>query len=403
MKRALLVIGLLILFAGEILRVYFIMPFPGSQQKNTIALAYWIGNNIIWIRILALALISFQLVNIFKSKRSRPKIALGAVLAVYAVIFFFFNYRFEADKMFYQPKQRVFVDASADTTNKNELVIGVSVNGEAKAYPIRIIGYHHQVMDTIDHTPVMVTYCTVCRTGRVFSPFINGKKASFRLVGMDHFNAMFEDAETGTWWRQATGKAIAGPMKGAAIKEIASKQLTLAAWLREYPNSSVMQPDTSFKKDYADLKGYDNGTIKGGLERRDSASWKRKSWVIGVVNKRTSKAYDWNELVKNKVINDAIAGLPVVLAIEEDKASFHVYNSIVKGAPLHFETGTNGALVDEKTHSTWNMDGVCIDGTMKGEKLNPVQSYQEFWHSWSTFHPNTLKYSNNGPLNQVKI
>lgn len=321
------------------------------------------------------------------------KIILSLILIFYGVIFFFFNYRFEADKMFYQPKQKLFVAATSDTINKSKLVIGVAINGEAKAYPIQIIGYHHQVMDTIGNTPVMITYCTVCRTGRAFSPFVNGKMETFRLVGMDHFNAMFEDATTKSWWQQATGKAIAGPLKGTALKELASKQLTLEAWLREYPNSSVMQPDTTFNKDYKDLAGYDKGTLKSGLEKRDSASWKKKSWVIGVKYKNNSKAYDWNELVKNKVINDSIEGLPILLTLEKDTASFHVYDRRVNGTILNFQKGTDDLFIDQDTNSSWNMDGVCIDGTLKGEKLTPVQAYQEFWHSWSTFHPNTTKYN----------
>ena len=393
MKQLVLISGLLVLFVPEILRVYFIMPFPGSQHQNTIGLAYWISNNIGWIRILGLVLIIFPLINIFKSGKTWLKIILSLILLFYAVIFFLFNYRFEADKMFYQPKQKLFLAAAIDTTNKNKLVIGIVINGEAKAYPIQIIGYHHQVMDTIGNTPVMVTYCTVCRTGRAFSPFVNGKMESFRLVGMDHFNAMFEDASTKSWWQQATGKAIAGPLKGTALKEIASKQLSLESWLREYPNSYILQPDTTFKKEYKDLEGYDKGTLKSGLEKRDSASWKPKSWVIGVVHNHVAKAYDWNELVKNKVINDSIEGLPVLLGLERDTASFHVYDRRVKGTILIFQKGSNDVFTDENTNSTWNMDGICIDGTLKGERLNPVQAYQEFWHSWSTFHPNTTKYN----------
>jgi len=393
MKRLLLITGLLILFAAEILRVYFIMPFPGSQYRNTIAFAYWISNNMVWIRLMALALVIFSLLNVLKNGRNLVKIVLSFCLVLYAVIFFFFNYRFQADKMFHQPKQKIFAAGANDTTDKNELVIGVAINGEAKAYPIRIIGYHHQVMDTVGHTPVMVTYCTVCRTGRVYSPFVNGRRESFRLVGMDHFNAMFEDAATGSWWQQATGKVVAGPLKGTLLKELGSKQLTLAAWLREYPNSFVMQPDTSFKNKYNGLADYDDGTIKSSLEKRDSASWKRKSWVIGVIHNHTSKAYDWNELVKTKVINDSIEGLPVLLAVENDTASFHVFDRLLNGVALQFEKGNNDVFIDENTHSTWNMDGLCINGTMKGKKLNTVQSYQEFWHSWSVFHPNTIKYS----------
>lgn len=393
MKRLFLFTGLLLLFAAEILRVYFIMPFPGSQHKNTIALAYWLDRNIIWIRLLALALIVLPLIAVYRKGRSWQKISLAAIIVLYAVIFFFFNYRFEADKMFYQPGQKIFATAAADTTDKNKLIIGVAVNGEAKAYPIQVIGYHHQVMDTIGNTPVMITYCTVCRTGRAFSPFVHGKMESFRLVGMDHFNAMFEDATTKSWWQQATGKAIAGPLKGTALKELASSQLTLATWVREYPNSKVMQPDTTFNIDYKDLAGYDKGTIKSGLEKRDSASWKKKSWVIGVLHDYSAKAYDWNELVKNSVINDSIEGLPLVLALEKDTASFHVYDRQVNGNTLSFQIGSNDMLTDLNTNSSWNMDGVCIDGKLKGERLAPIQAYQEFWHSWSTFHPNTSKYN----------
>ncbi|MEP6952246.1 MAG: DUF3179 domain-containing (seleno)protein [Ginsengibacter sp.] len=393
MKRLLLFIGLLILFSAEILRVYFIMPFPGSQHKNTISLAYWISNNIIWIRILALVLLIFPLINVFRSSRTWKKIVLSVILGFYTVVFFFFNYRFEADKMFYQPKQKLFVAAANDTTNKNKLVIGVSLNGEAKAYPIQLIGYHHQVRDTIGNTPVMITYCTVCRTGRAFSPYVNGKMESFRLVGMDHFNAMFEDATTKSWWQQATGVAIAGPLTGTALQELPSRQLTLAAWLREYPDSYIMQPDTSFKKDYNDLADFDKGTIKSGLEKRDSLSWKHKSWVIGVIHNRSAKAYDWNDLVKKKIIQDTIAGLPIVIALEKDTASFHVYDRRLNGSVLSFQQGnTTDLLIDQNTNSTWNMDGVCIDGTLKGQKLMAVQSSQEFWHSWNTFHPHTTTY-----------
>jgi len=392
MKRLFLITGLLVLFTAEILRVYFIMPFPGSQYKDTIAAAYWIGSNIVWIRMLGLALIIVPVWYIFKNGKTWMKISCSLPLLIYAVIFYFFNFRFEADKMFYQPKEKRFVASNSDTTGKNELVIGVAINGQAKAYPIRIIGYHHQVMDTVGNVPVMVTYCTVCRTGRVYSPFVNGKKESFRLVGMDHFNAMFEDATTGSWWQQATGKVIAGKLKGTALKELPCKQLTLEAWLREYPGSVVMQPDTTFKKQYAGLADYDDGTVHSSLEKRDSSSWKRKSWIIGVIHNRASKAYDWNEVAKAGIIDDAVADMPVMLALEKDSASFHVYERKLNGIVFYFEEGLNDTIIDENTHSTWNMDGLCVGGTMRGQRLNAIQSYQEFWHSWSTFHPNTARY-----------
>ena len=80
------------------------------------------------------------------------------------------------------------------------LVVGVEIDGDARAYPVQFIGYHHQVRDTVHGAPVIVSFCTVCRTGRVFRPVVDGHPESFRLVGMDHFNAMFEDSTTGSWW-----------------------------------------------------------------------------------------------------------------------------------------------------------------------------------------------------------
>jgi len=392
MKRFILIAGLLLLFAAEILRVYFIMPFPGSQQANTIDFAYWLGRNIIWIRVVLLLLIGLPLIQALRNNKPWKRVLLALLVVLYAVIFYFVNFRFEADKMFYQPKHKNFSAAGkngADTV----LVIGVAINGEAKAFPIQIIGYHHQVRDTIGNMPAIITYCTVCRTGRVFSPMVNGKPEIFRLVDMDHFNAMFEDATTKSWWQQATGIAIAGPLKGQALNEIPSQQLSLAAWMRLHPNSTVLEPDSSYKKRYKNLEGYNKGTIEGSLEKRDSSSWQLKSWIIGVVYQHQTKAYDWNDLVKKQTIEDSLPGLPVLLVLENDTASFHVWSREVNGQSLHFEKNKlQNTLTDINTHSLWNMNGTCIEGALKNSQLKTVQSYQEFWHSWKNFHPATNAY-----------
>lgn len=391
MKKVLLVIGLVILFVAEMLRVYLIMPFPGSQQSNTIDLAYFIDQNIFYIRIIVLLLILSPLIRFFKKGGKAAKIFLGIFLALYVFVFCMVNFKLRADKMFYQPENKNVVSLSENKVSNDKLVIGVEMNGEAKAYPVEIIGYHHQVQDTLAGEPIMVTYCTVCRTGRVYSPFINGKKESFRLVGMDHFNAMFEDNTTKSWWQQATGVSVAGKLKGTALTEIPSQQTTLAAWVRAYPQSKILQPDPVFKAKYDSLAGFDKGTIESGLEKRDSASWKMKSWVVGVAVPGASKAYDWNDLVKHQLIEDSLPNMPVTVYLERDSASFHVWSRNVNGQSLHFIKDSIG-LKDSNTQSLWNEDGICVEGVLKGSRLKPVQASQEFWHSWENFHPGTTKY-----------
>jgi len=387
MKKSLLLwIGLSFLFVLEILRVYFIMPFPGSQRHDTIGLAYFLDRNIIWLRIVGLALVIWGLPSYLRFGKLWEKIVLILVVLIYGGVFYLFNFRFLADKMFLQVRVKQF---AADSANVDRLVIGVSYNGAARAYPIEIIGYHHQVRDTVGGQPILVTYCTVCRTGRVYSPFVHGRYANFRLVGMDHFNAMLEDEETRSWWQQATGKAITGPLKGQQLKEIPSAQMTLGDWQTLHPNSLTLQADPHFKRRYDSLKGFDEGTINSSLERRDTDSWQSKSWVIGVNVEGRSKAYDWNNLVRDRVIPDTIGKLHLLLTIEPNNKTFHAL-SYDDSLSFLYDVAAK-EIRDMNTQSTWQPNGSCVDGPMKGAQLQTVQAYQEFWHSWRTFHPATLE------------
>jgi len=389
-KPLLLCFGLLLLLAIEILRVYFIMPFPGSQRSDTIGLAYFLDKYIVPLRVVLLLLILPALFRFIGQGKGWQKGLLGLFVLFYGLIFYFFNFRFLADKMFYPPKEKLFAGGTLDTTNKDKLVIGVAIKGEAKAYPIEIIGYHHQVKDTLGGQPILVTYCTVCRTGRVFSPFVDGKNEQFRLVGMDHFNAMFEDVTTKSWWQQATGVAITGPLKGRRLEELPSAQMRLEQWQALHPGSLTLQPDPHFKAKYDSLKGYDEGVIESSLEKRDSGSWKFKSWVVGVSLDGRSKAYDWSGLSKERVIRDTLGSRRIVLALGSDNKSFYVFTP-PDSLDLRYDADSR-LLRDTRSRSSWALSGECTDGPQKGQRLPTLQAYQEFWHSWRTFHPATTKY-----------
>lgn len=385
-------LAFILLLAAEVLRVYFIMPFPGSQRTETIAVAYWLDTNISWLRWLLLALAIGTALPLWRKSGLAPKLALGLCTALFATVFYLFNFRFLADRMFLPPGSLRFTSPSGKSVKPQQLVIGIEHKGRAKAYPIQLIGYHHQVRDSLAGEPVMVTYCTVCRTGRVFRPIVDGRDEDFRLVGMDHFNAMFEDGTTRSWWRQATGEAVAGPRKGQRLTELPSRQMTLSAWLRLHPASLVMQPDTAFRKRYEDLADFDNGKIDSDLERRDSASWQPKSWVVGILADNHAKAYDWNRLAAEGMIHDSLPGLPLLLLLEPDGQSFHAWDRRVNGRALRFQVSADGYFItDLDTRSVWDMNGMCLQGSLKGSRLQGVRAYQEFWHSWKTFQPATMR------------
>lgn len=381
--------GILFLIGIEIARVYFIMPFPGSQLNETLEVAYFIGSNITILRLVGLLLIAYPAYHFIKYSRLRVKAATIMGLLFWLIVVYLFNFRLVAEKMFYQPQTKVFLSTTTSKISTHQLVLGVAINGEAKAYPIELIGYHHQVRDTVGGEPVMVTYCTVCRSGRVYTPAVDGQPEDFRLVGMDHFNAMFEDSRTKSWWRQVNGEAVAGSLKGRSLKEVPTEQMRLDTWMAQHSNTLIMQPDSMFLEAYDGLKNYDEGKSKGGLTRADSLSWKEKSWVVGVSMGLYAAAYDWNDLKSQRVINDVLANTPLLIVLENDSVSFHAFQRDT----LNFRYDSNkGVLTDSNTQSIWSWKGECTDGKLLGSKLIQIQSYQEFWHSWKTFHPNTSEF-----------
>jgi hypothetical protein len=375
-------IGLVLLAVFELANVWFIMPLPYSQRVRSIDVAYalhswrWIFRVIFTGMIVAGALPAWRVAG-------WRKLAAVAGVALVAAVSYGANFVMAADRMFIAPASLDMQPAERNKVDPARLVVGVVVEGRPRAYPVQYIGYHHQVRDTVAGKPVMVSFCTVCRTGRVFSPVVGGKPEDFRLVGMDHFNAMFEDRATGSWWRQANGEAIAGPLTGQMLEEIESQQVTLARWLSMYPNSLIMQPDSALSGRYSKSFDYETGRSRSSLTGTDTVSWNDKAWIVGITQNGQSVAYDWNQLKRDRVINDVVGGVPIVLTLASDTASFVAY---VRPDSSSRFTIRNDSLVGS---------GEVFDfsGRSASRRLTQLKASQEFWHSWRTFQPNTRQHT----------
>ncbi len=372
------VIGLALL---EVALVYFIMPMPGSQRMRSIELAYllytwrWVGRALFGAMTLA------GLSTAWRSPGRAKWLVPPALLAVAGIVYAF-NFQMAADHMFLQPTTLSMQPASTNKVAGDRLVVGIELNGQARAYPLQYIGYHHQVRDTIGGEPILVSYCTVCRTGRIFRPTVHDTLETFRLVGMDQFNAMFEDRRTGSWWRQANGQAVIGKLKGTTMPELPTVQVSLQQWVKLHPQTLVMQADPAFTDEYAKDYAYERGTKRGGLTGTDTASWQDKSWVIGIALNGAAKAYDWKRLRRERVINDSVGGVPVLLALGPDSISFFAFRR--PDASTQFTLRGDSLLTTAGSYA--------LNGRGAAGSLSAINASQEFWHSWRTFQPGTTKY-----------
>ncbi len=372
------VAGLLLLAAFEAANVWFIMPMPGSQRIRSLDWAYLLHTARWGVRLAALLLLALGARSAWRGGTWHRVAMVAAGLAV-AAIAYAFNFVMAADAMFRMPTRLVMATAEGNAVDLDRLVVGVEVEGEARAYPLQFIGYHHQVRDSIAGRPVLVTYCTVCRTGRVFDPRVDGAVEAFRLVGMDHFNAMLEDRTTGSWWRQANGEAVTGPRKGTVLTELPSRQVTLRRWLALYPQSRIMQPDPAFASQYAKDFAFERGTSRSRLTGTDPRSWQDKSWVVGLRIGDAPRAYDWNALLAAGAINDTLGGRPVVVAVAGDSVSFYAF--------VRPDTATRFAVDGDSLRGAGG--AFAFNGKGPSGTLEALVASQEFWHSWRTFHPRT--------------
>jgi hypothetical protein len=390
-KPLLFCTGIFLLFFPGLLHAYLLMPFPGSQNLEAIKLCYYLEKIILPLRIAGGLLLVWYLVEYFSKNTFKGRVIKGAILVLLLSSLYVTDIQYKASSMFEEPKTVRFANAIDNKVPESFIVLGVVNNGVAKAYPLVYLGYHHKVQDNVGTLPVLVTYCTMCRTGRVFSPVINGARQTFRLVGARHYNAIIEDQSTGSWWYQATGEAAVGPMQGNRLKEIPYEQSTLGAWLNKHPASLILQPDNHFKADYDDLKNYDRKQAVDkdpALKNKDSLV--RKSWYVGVIIDKQPKGYNWRKLQKVRLINDQVGNTPLLIVLENDSLTFHAWNRRVDGKNFNFKINPQGQLTDQQTASVWDWDGLCTSGVQKGKRLARLQAYQEYRHSWLHFHPTTL-------------
>lgn len=97
-----------------------------------------------------------------------------------------------------------------------ELVIGVKVNGAAKAYPLAALQKQSPIIDTIGTTPVLVMLGEDRKSVRAFTRVANDQKLELFAKPM---TSLLIDAQTGSEW-DFTGTAISGPLKGSRLPKL---------------------------------------------------------------------------------------------------------------------------------------------------------------------------------------
>jgi hypothetical protein len=304
------------------------------------------------------------------------------------------------ERMFHPYTSPAFGAAAEVPIDQDDKLLSVTIDSQTHAFPIRTMGYHHIVNDTLAGIPIAATYCTLCHTGMVYDRrlFIDGQLRTiyFTLAGINNGNALLRDNETGSIWQQSTGEAIFGELQGRHLTVIPSDELTFALLRTEWPEARVLKPDAANAAHY-DPKDWEEHIAKThAVIDTSSSDFDPHTLMFGIALGGQSKAFPIEQLLAAHLVEDHLGGQPLLLVVGPDNASIRVFTPQLPDQTdaMHFvlTPDTPGHLTDRETGSIWNFTGCAIYGTYLGKCLPRVEAHKDYWFDWLNHHPNTIVF-----------
>jgi hypothetical protein len=146
---------------------------------------------------------------------------------------------------------RLIAADQVDYLKPTDRVVGISLKGQSRAYPIAILNWHEIVNDEIDGRRLAITYCPLCGTAVAFDATIDGSPTDFGVSGLLYNNdVLLYDRETESLWSQIMSEAISGERVGTKLIMLPLSHTTWRDWLAKHPDTLVLSEDTGYSRDY---------------------------------------------------------------------------------------------------------------------------------------------------------
>ncbi|MEM7720666.1 MAG: DUF3179 domain-containing (seleno)protein [Pseudomonadota bacterium] len=243
--------------------------------------------------------------------------------------------------------------AEAAWLTEDAVVFGIEINGEARAYPRRIMEVREMVNDTLGGRDLGIPYCTLCGAAQAYftDEIPEGvERPVLRTSGLlIRSNKVMYDVNTFSVFDTFLGTAVTGPLaeKGIALTQAPVITTTWAEWKAAHPNTTVLVEALALGRDFDFRNGRDaDGPI----------------FPVGDVDPRLP-------------VHEDIVGIVTA-----------------SGTPVAFQrTAAMVALANGQDVSFGNVRLVLEGGGLKAVSSDgsDMGSHQAFWFAWSQFHPGT--------------
>ena len=287
--------------------------------------------------------------------------------------------------------------AETDYLLDNDLVIGIKIGNEIRAYPHPILDWHEIINDQVGDNSFAITYCPLTGTAIGWNREIGGELTTFGVSGLLYnTNLIPYDRRTDSNWSQMLQESVNGSLIGEQPEFIFTVETTWSTWKSLYPNSSVVNRNTGFSRAYGNYPygGYRTSSDLlfpvDNLDTRLSA----KERVLGVDLGESQKAYRFTSFEERTIINDQVGGNDLIV-VGDAQANFIVaFRNSLSGEqlPLVAVSDNEDIIMEDALGNRYNLFGEIEEGPNAEDALTPVNSYIGYWVAWAAFFPSIEIY-----------
>ena len=299
-----------------------------------------------------------------------------------------------------------------------DTVLGVVQNGEARAYPMRVLWWHEIVNDVLGGVPIAVSYCPLTGSSLVYDPVLDGQHMIFGTSGLlfDN-NLIMYDRTSLSLWSQMMVSGICGSYISHRPSLYPVTETTWAGWKAMHPDTTAISFDTGYSRDsdrypYGDYDTVSSTRLLFPHSFMDDRL-PLKALVHGIAHDGTARAYPLDDLTASEsrvALNDQINGRALLVVVDRVRGMVVSFDRRVrfrnkkgkwKTKKFFFDVvdgeGFPFLLKDRQTGSTWNLQGVPVGGELvdnveDGGLPRIADAYNAFWFGWASFNRDTQIY-----------
>ena len=307
---------------------------------------------------------------------------------------------------------RMLAPEEADYIVDSEPIFGIEINGDARAYPLRILDWHEMANDTVGGVPVSLAYCTLCGAAIAYDGRASdGVTYDFGSSGfLFRSNKLMYDRQTRTLWNQLTGKPVLGKLVESDLKlDLLPVVLTSwEEWLEQHPDTVVLDRDTGFSRPYELASAYGHyfsapDTMFPVWQRGERLDTKDQIYALNIDD--IPVAYPIDVVAAEEVINHTIGETDVVVigqrgVVEvtgESRGAGPVQYSAgseiraYDRGSLRFAPGLNPDTVLDEDGNEWQVTEAMLVGP-DGLTAPRINGHLAYWFGWYSFFPQTEVY-----------